>query len=386
MPSAAPRDEAVRPRPPGGAGRRITCSIRGGGEFLAVLINPPGAAATTFDGYPTARAGRSNEALGLWIATSVIGGTISYLALPAFIEPMARFALLFGSGDVLFLTVFVILAIATLQRKSFTWTIFAGLLGLLGLLLSTVGTSVTTGMARGTMGLGAFENGLPIILYVIGLFALPEPIAIVARPAISKTAQAPDLRRMLGGVRRGVANVRTWARGSMIGTLVGLLPAAGTTVASLLSYAAASRRATGAERFGEGEPRGVVAAESANNALEGGAMAVLMALGVPGSASTAVISGAFLLHGLVPQPRLFVDDGPLVYGLILGNLVQMALLGVFAVLVASQMVRIVTAPWRRSWRWCSHSEPTRSAGSGRTSSSPSPSASWATSCGAITSH
>lgn len=171
----------------------------------------------------------------------------------------------------------------------------------------------------------------------------------------------------------------------MIGTLVGLLPAAGTTVASLLSYAAASRRATGAERFGEGEPRGVVAAESANNALEGGAMAVLMALGVPGSASTAVISGAFLLHGLVPGPRLFVDDGPLVYGLILGNLVQMALLGVFAVLVASQMVRIVTAPWRRSWRWCLHSEPTRSAGSGRTSSSPSPSASWATSCGAITS-
>lgn len=116
MPSAAPRDEAVRPRPPGGAGRRIACSIRGG-EFLAVLINTlgtPGAAATTFDGYPTARAGRSNEALGLWIATSVIGGTISYLALPAFIEPMARFALLFGSGDVLFLTVFVILAIATL--------------------------------------------------------------------------------------------------------------------------------------------------------------------------------------------------------------------------------------------------------------------------------
>lgn len=269
MPSAAPRDEAVRPRPPGGAGRRIACSIRGG-EFLAVLINTlgtPGAAATTFDGYPMARAGRSDEALGLQIAASVIGGAVSYLALLAFIEPMARFALLFGSGEMLFLTIFVILAIATLQRKSFARTIFAGLLGLL---LSTVGTSVTTGMARGTMGLDALEDGLPIVLCVIGLFALPEPIATVARPAISETAQAPDLRRMLGGVRQGAAYVRTWARGSMIGTLVGLLPAAGATVASLLSYAAASRRATGAERFGEGEPKGVVAAESANNASEGG--------------------------------------------------------------------------------------------------------------------
>ncbi|WP_308918227.1 tripartite tricarboxylate transporter permease [Jannaschia sp. LMIT008] len=323
-----------------------TGSLTGGG-FLAILINTPGtpgAAATTFDGYPMAKAGRQNEALGLQIAASVIGGAISYLALLAFIEPMARFALLFGSGEMLFLTIFVILMIATLQRRSFARTIFAGVIGLL---LSTIGTSVTTGIPRGTMGLDALEDGLPVILCVIGLFALPELIAIVARPAIAEGAtRGTDIRRMMGGVRQGFGAVATWARGSAIGTLVGLLPAAGATVASLLSYAAASKRARASERFGEGEPKGVVAAESANNASEGGAMAVLMALGVPGSASTAVISGAFLLHGLVPGPRLFIDNGPLVYGLILGNLAQMAMLGLFAVLVASQVVRIVTVPSR----------------------------------------
>ena len=324
-----------------------TGSLTGGG-FLAILINTPGtpgAAATTFDGYPMTRAGRQNEALGLQIAASVIGGLISYLALLVFIEPMARFALLFGSAEMLFLTVFVILMIATLQRRSYARTIFAGLLGLL---LSTVGTSVSTGVPRGTFGLDALEDGLPIILCVIGMFAIPELISIVAREAIADTAArgANNVGKMLRGVADGVREVKTWARGSLIGTCVGLLPAAGATVASLLSYAAASKRPRTGEKFGEGTPRGVVAAESANNASEGGAMAVLMALGIPGSASTAVISGAFLLHGLVPGPRLFSDNGALVYGLIIGNLAQMVVLGFFAVAVASQISRIVTVPTR----------------------------------------
>ncbi len=324
-----------------------TGSLTGGG-FLAILINTPGtpgAAATTFDGYPMARQGRHNEALGLQIAASVIGGAISYLALLAFIQPMAQFALLFGSSEMLFLTIFVILLIATLQRRSFARTIFAGLIGLL---LSTVGTSVTTGVARGTMGIDALEDGFPIILCVIGMFAIPELISIVARSAIASDtgAAATDIRAVLRGARRAASEVGTWVRGSAIGTVIGLLPAAGATIASLLSYATASKRAIPTDCFGNGDPKGVVAAESANNASEGGAMAILMSLGIPGSASTAVISGAFLLHGLVPGPRLFIDNGPMVYGLILGNLAQMIVLGVFAVLVASQVARIATVPSR----------------------------------------
>ncbi|RVT81881.1 hypothetical protein DXV76_18685 [Rhodobacteraceae bacterium CCMM004] len=323
-----------------------TGSLTGGG-FLAVLINTPGtpgAAATTFDGYPMAKAGRQNEALGLQIAASVVGGLISYLALLFFIQPMADFALLFGSAEMLFLTIFVLILIASLQRKSFARTIFAGIVGLL---LSTIGTSVSTGVARGTYGLDALADGLPIILCVIGMFAIPELISIVAREAISvDPGRGAKARDIVAGMRDGLRYRWTWARGALIGTFVGLLPAAGATVASLLSYSAASRAAKPGERFGEGEPKGVVAAESANNASEGGAMAILMSLGIPGSASTAVISGAFLLHGLVPGPRLFIDNGDIVYGLILGNLLQMLALGVFAVAVASQIARIVTVPSR----------------------------------------
>lgn len=323
-----------------------TGSLTGGG-FLAVLINTPGtpgAAATTFDGYPMSRSGRQNEALGLQILASVMGGLIGYCALLLFIQPMAEFALLFGSAEMLFLTIFVLILIATLQRRSFARTIFAGLLGLL---LSTVGTSVSTGVERGTFGLDALSDGLPIILCVIGMFAIPELISIVAREAISvDVSSRADIRRIWTGAKAGFRHVGTWLRGSAIGIFVGLLPAAGATVASLLSYSAALRSSRQEDCFGAGEPKGVVAAESANNASEGGAMAILMSLGIPGSASTAVISGAFLLHGLVPGPRLFLDNGALVYGLILGNLLQMAVLGLFAVCVASQIARIVTMPSR----------------------------------------
>ena len=345
-----------------------TGSLTGGG-FLAILLNTPGtpgAAATTFDGYPMARRGRQDEALGLQLAGSVIGGALSYFALLLFIRPMADFALLFGTAEMLFLTVFVILLIATLQRRSYARTVFAGLIGLM---LSTIGTSVSTGVPRGTFGIPELEDGLPIVLCVIGLFAIPELVEIVTRARIADGGDRPEgtgsggddtsagapaapvgpaasgrFGRIARAALSAFAQVRTWATGSAIGICVGLLPAAGATIASLLSYSVASRRARPHERFGEGEPKGVVAAESANNASEGGAMAILMSLGIPGSASTAVILGAFLLHGLVPGPRLFTDNGALVYGLIIGNLAQMLVLGFVAALVASQVARIVTVP------------------------------------------
>lgn len=324
-----------------------TGSLTGGG-ILAILINTPGtpgAAATTFDGYPMAKAGRQNEALGLQIAGSVIGGLIGYMTLLALIQPMAKFALMFGTPEMLFLTIFVILMVATLQSTSYIRTIFAGIFGLL---LSTIGTSTITGEARGTFGITALEDGLPIVLCVIGMFALPELMNIVSRERIAEKvdAGANDVSRILGGVRDAVLMPVIWMRGSVIGILIGMLPAAGAAIASLLSYSTTARGARPDQRFGKGEPAGVVAAESANNASEGGSMAILMALGIPGSASTAVILGGFLLHGLVPGPRLFLDNGALVYGLILANIAQMALLGFCAFGIAYFVARIVVVPSR----------------------------------------
>ncbi|MEM7774703.1 MAG: tripartite tricarboxylate transporter permease [Pseudomonadota bacterium] len=322
-----------------------TGSLTGGG-ILAILINTPGtpgAVATTFDGYPMAKAGRANEALGLQIAASVIGGGASYFALLLFIQPMTDFALKFQSAEMLALTVFVLVAVGVLRGRYLLRSLFAGAIGLM---LSTIGTSLSTGVPRGTFGFVELEDGLPIVLCVIGLFAIPELIAILPRKAISETSAkfSRGSTELLKGFALAVRSWKTWLSGSLIGIGIGLLPAAGATLSSILSYTLAMRGAKLGERFGAGEPKGVVAAESANNASEGGAMAILLALGIPGSASTAVILGAFMLHGLVPGTGLFRDNGPLIYGLIIGNLFQMIALGFVALLVAFFVARIVRIP------------------------------------------
>ena len=323
-----------------------TGSLTGGG-ILAILINTPGtpgAVATTFDGYPMTRKGMQNEALGIQITASIIGGFFSYTMLLFFIKPMAWVALKFGPSEMLFLTIFVLVVIGTLHGEQFSRSFFAGIFGLL---LSTVGTSDATGLERGTMGIDALEDGFPLILSIIGMFAVPEMLNLVTRQAISEVAissKGHNLKKLMQGVKITLKYKLTTLRGSLIGVFIGLLPAAGATLASLLSYSFAKKAAKEGQCFGEGEPEGVVAAESANNASEGGSMACLLALGIPGSAATAVILGGFMLHGLVPGPGLFRDDSALIYGLIAGNILQMCLLGFFALLVAFYVARVVVVP------------------------------------------
>lgn len=322
-----------------------TGSLTGGG-ILAILINTPGtpgAVATTFDGYPMTKKGQHNEALGLQISASVVGGILSYLALLFFIRPMTDLALEFGPSEMFFLTIFVLVLIAALQVEHPERSMFAGLLGLM---LSTIGTSTSSGLERGTYNFNELIDGLPLILCIIGMFAIPEMISIITRQSISNSdvEKSHDLKRLWAGVKQALSFRRTLIRGSVIGILVGLLPAAGATLASLLSYTFAKKAARPDQIYGEGEPEGVVAAESANNASEGGAMAILLALGIPGSAATAVILGAFMLHGLVPGGNLFLTNGPLVYGLILSNILQMIFLGGFALLVAYNVARVVIVP------------------------------------------
>lgn len=324
-----------------------TGSLTGGG-ILAVLINTPGtpgAAATTFDGYPMAKQGRHNEALGLQIGSSVLGGFVGYVVLLFLIAPIIWVALKFASAEMLMLTIFVIVTVSVLEDRYLLRSIFAGLLGIL---MSTIGTSTLTGIPRGTFGLTALQDGLPLILSVIGLFAIPELISLVTRPAIAsdRLDQGQSLPLIIKGVSMALRRVVVWLRGTGIGVFVGILPAAGATLASILSYTVTKQSGRKDQRFGEGEPDGVIAAESANNASESGAMAILLSLGIPGSASTAVILGGFLLHGLVPGGRLLRDNGDIVYGLILANLLQMVFLGFFAIFIAFFVGKVVVVPTR----------------------------------------
>ena len=319
-----------------------TGSLTGGG-ILAILINTPGtpgAVATTFDGYPMTRAGRHNQALGLQISSSVIGGALSYLALLVAIKPMTWLALKFGSSEMLALTVFVIVFIGILQGKYLSRSIFAGIFGIL---VSNIGTSVSTGVARGTFGFAELEDGLPLIICIIGMFAIPELLSLVNRKSISddQINKENKISDVVKGIYQSLRRFKVWVCGSFVGIFVGVLPAAGATIASLSSYSLVKKFSKNKTNFGKGEPDGIISAESANNASEGGAMAILLSLGIPGSASTAVILGGFMLHGLVPGGGLFRDNGPLVYGLIVGNIFQMIFLGFFATFIAFYVGKIV---------------------------------------------
>lgn len=319
-----------------------------GGGITAVLINvpgTPGAVATTFDGYPMTRKGMLDEALGLQVMSSVIGGLTGYLFLFFLLKPMVTIALQFGPPEMILLCLLMLIIIGTLGGRSLSRTL---LVGLFGLLLGTIGTSEATGVVRGTMGFMELEDGMPIISLIIGLFALPEMFDLITRSFIvdNSVKISHNLKKLMVGVRKTFRYGRTLVRSSLTGIGIGLLPGIGSTLACLLGYAQAARRAKPHQRFGDGEPEGVVAAEAANNASEGGAMGILLALGIPGSGSTAILIAAFELHGMEPGPRLLRDTGPMIYSLITANLISFLLLMFLAIFVAFYMGRIIFVPTR----------------------------------------
>lgn len=319
-----------------------------GGGIPAILINAPGAPAaiaTPLDGYPMAKRGLHNEALGIQITSSVIGGLAGYIFLLFFIHPMVRVALQFGPSEMIFFIVLVLVVIGTIHEKHFFRTLFAGLLGLL---LGTVGTSQATGVVRGTMGFDALEDGIPTALAILGVFCIPELFDLITRQFVieDEAARTRNIRRFIVGIKLTFRYIKTLIRGALIGVFVGILPAAGAAIAALLSYSRAKQHARPGQRFGEGEPEGVVAAEVANNASEGGAMCTMLVLGVPGSGTAALVMAAFMLQGLPVGPTLFRDNAPLVYALISVNLIQELFQGFFALALAFYLVRIIFLPTR----------------------------------------
>ncbi len=319
-----------------------------GGGITAILINSPGAPgaiATTFDGYPMTQKGMQNEALGLQITSSVIGGMSGYIFLLFFINAMVKFALQFGPSEMIFLTILVLVIIGSMRGKSMARTFF---IGIFGLIVGTIGTSEATGVVRGTMGFEGLEDGIPRVICIVGLFAVPEMLNLIIKEFILdvKITKSQNIKKLLNGVKSTFKYYKSLIRSALIGITIGTLPAAGSTVSALLGYSQAKSEAKPHQCFGAGEPEGIVAAETANNASEGGAMAILLALGIPGSGGTAILIAAFSLHGLVPGPRLFQDNAAFVYGLISANIFQMCFLGFVALFVAFFLARLIFIPTR----------------------------------------
>ncbi len=288
-----------------------------GGSIPAILINTPGtnaAAATVLDGYPMKLQGRGGEALGISLYSGVIGGFFGLLMLVLLTRPLANLALAFTPMSYFALGVLGLSVIASLAGESILKGLAAGLLGLM---VATVGSDPISGVPRFTFGQSALLDGIAPILVMVGLFAVSELFRQASQPAWEKAArEATRIRLPDGKLRRRL--LKPQLIGSLIGTVEGVIPGAGGTIASFLSYNEARRWSKAQDEFGRGSPEGIAAPETANNTVAATALVPLLSFGIPGSNSAAILLGGMLIHGLLPGPRLFEENADAVIALYTG--------------------------------------------------------------------
>jgi putative tricarboxylic transport membrane protein len=326
----------------------LYCAGTYGGSITAILINAPGAppaAATALDGYPMARRGEAGRALGLATFSSVVGGVISLFIFLFAAPALAAVALEFGPTEYFALTLFALSMLATISGRSAIRNLISGGIGLL---IGTVGIQLVTGIERFTFGVPELSEGIGFIPVLIGLFAIGEMLsqtnsANVAyeriTSAVIKLPSKEDFKRVIGTVLRS----------SGIGTFIGILPAEGSTVAAIMGYNEAKRWSKNPEEFGTGCPEGIAGPEAANNAATGGAMVPTLALGIPGSGSTAVILAALIMHGVRPGPQLINNQPDFLYAIFGAMLVANIMFLGIGMIGAKVFARITMIPRQFLW-------------------------------------
>jgi len=291
-----------------------------GGLMAGILTGIPGtpsSVATTFDGFPMARKGRPGLALGLGVWSSFLGGIISAILLVTLAPQLARVGLEFQPWDYFMLVMFALTITASLAGKHLIKGLIAGALGLL---VRTVGEDEAVGMARFDFGTEALLQGFDFIAVLIGLFAFSQLLNDVRDPALARKSLSEK-----GAIQARIEHLsalkeiaKRWTiivRSALIGTFTGILPGAGGSVANILAYDQAKKASKHPEKFGDGIPDGIMAPESSNNATEGGALITMMALGIPGDVTTAVMLGALLIHDVVPSPTFIGEEPVLAYSI-----------------------------------------------------------------------
>jgi len=326
----------------------LYCSGTYGGSITAILINSPGtpaACATAFDGYPLAEKGQAGRALGMAVWGSFFGGTFSVFVLLLAAPALARLAYDFGAPEYFALALFGMSMLASISGESAVKNLIGGAFGLL---IATVGIDFTTGVERFTFGFPELMDGIDFIPVMIGIFGLSELLTqanVLDRVYRHIAAEAVKLPS-----REDFKKVwKCMVRSCGIGTFIGILPAEGGTVAAMIAYNEAKRWSKEPEMFGHGALEGVAGPETANNAATGGAMVPTLALGIPGSATTAVIMGALMVHGIRPGPHLFIEQPDFLYAIFASMLVANVLfLGIGAV-GAKLFARITLIPNAFLW-------------------------------------
>ncbi len=326
----------------------IYCSATFAGAITAILINTPGTSAsatTCLDGYPMAQRGEAGRALGMATVSSTIGGIISVVCLMAAAPLMARAAYNFAPPEYFALTVFGLSMLTTIGDGSRVKNIVSGAFGVL---LATVGIDLLTTVERFTFGFNELSEGIGFVPVMIGVFGISELLVQASNLDVKheriamKAIRLPSLAdyRKTGG---------TILRSSGIGTFIGILPAEGATVASMISYNEAKRWSRTPEEFGKGAIEGIAGSEAANNSATGGAMVPTLALGIPGSPTAAVILAGLMVHGLRPGPTMFTEQAEFAFTIFWAMLLVNVLFFFVGLFGARLFARVTLVPVTVLW-------------------------------------
>ncbi|MGI9366665.1 MAG: tripartite tricarboxylate transporter permease [Rhizobiaceae bacterium] len=317
-----------------------------GGSISAIAVGIPGtgaAIATVQDGHKMFKSGRGGEALGFSLTGSIIGGLFSVVCLALISPLLADLAVRFGPREYLAISVFGLIVVVRVAGQSLPKGL---LVGALGIFLTTWGLDELNGTERYTFGSYHLYEGLPLVPFLVGLFAMSEVLIGAERAAKKIEFTTDSLTVKLPGLKTLGRMKDVILRSSIIGTVIGIIPGEGAAVGAFFAYSEAKRRSKNPEKYGTGIPEGIVAPETANNATVGGALVPTLTLGVPGSPAAAVLLGALLIQGLTPGPKLFSDRPDLMYAIFIGLFIiniLMMFIGLIAIRFAARLIMVPTS-------------------------------------------
>jgi len=316
-----------------------------GGSTASILLNLPGTASnaiTCLDGYPMAKQGRAGVALFMTTIASLVGGLFGVAALTMFSHSIVEVGLKFGPAEYFSLMVLGLIAASTLVSGSPA----KGLaMVVLGLLLGTVGTDINSGIPRFDFGIPELMDGISLVALAMGLFGIGEIVNSISIKREGK-AQKITMRSMMPTGKDMKDSAMPMARGSVIGGFFGALPGTGAAIASFIAYAVEKKNAKDPSRFGKGAIEGIAAPEAANNAAAQCAFIPTLTLGIPGSATMAIMLGALIIHGIQPGPMLMAEQPALFWGLVVSFLIGNVLLLILNIPLIGLWVSLLNIPYR----------------------------------------
>ena len=315
------------------------------GAVSAILINIPGAPSsvvTTLDGYPLAKQGKAYTALKYATIYSFVGSVFSFLLLGLMAKPIAALALYFTPMDYFLLALFGLTTVGSLTAKSFSKGLISAAIGLF---ISLIGMDSVMGIPKLTFGLAELRSGVAVVPVLVGLFGLSEVLTVIASDEVA--APVLPIKKEIVRTKEVLKHLGMSLYYSLIGTFIGALPGAGGPVASFLAYSQATKLVKQPSvPFGEGAVEGIVASESANNAVIGGALIPLLTLAIPGDAVTAVILSVFYVHGLQPGPMFLKTNPAMFHAILAGGLLACVFLLLLGLGLAPRLSRLLSVPKR----------------------------------------